>query len=387
MLMNKESSVKINTNSPWKKIVFSHAFYAILLGLLTVSISIFIAPSPITEYKSATTQQITKDVTHDIQSNVTQSPISSSDNETNKPQNTKTATCEHLTAYHLKDFFSKLFETLGIALIGFGTFGILMDTRSWREYFADRLRDIVMNDEYLLKLGPAALKDLEVKVLKTIYHDNTIDREGGFLNYLQTSILNYTSTPYREDVSAQLEIEDQATYLMITDTITYTCRKSGKYIQQNVAWLPDEGEFEEFYKILITVKYPYNHDKKGESCTLFDSTKKWPGTTDILQEITANPIDIPLTDYKDIDQLNVSVHTKYRISKNRFQYWQMTHPTKNFTLYISHPKNFKIQFKHLALDPKIVDTVIGTHFASMKCDSWMLPWAGLAWRFEQSGSN
>jgi len=38
-------------------------------------------------------------------------------------------------------------STIGVAFVGFGIFSILLDLKSWREYFSERLRPLIIESE------------------------------------------------------------------------------------------------------------------------------------------------------------------------------------------------------------------------------------------------
>jgi len=58
---------------------------------------------------------------------------------------------------------------------------------------------------------------------------------------------------------------------------------------------------------------------------------------------TNEAVHMSLEAFKDIDQLVVIMESSYKIVSDRFQYWQMAHPTKNFTFVVTHPPDCKLQ--------------------------------------------
>lgn len=265
-------------------------------------------------------------------------------------------------------------ETLGIAIAGLGFFGIILDTRNWREYFGNRLRDVVIQQDYLNGLDIDTLKSLQIKVLKAFFHDDKIDKEGSFLNYFHLSLHQYISEPYRESANKIVVMREVAGGIEIQDTISYICRKAGGSIQKSVNWAADPDEFRSVSKLKIEVQQPYRLDCKSE----------WK----LLAEINVSKVDItkfkhdqPLDDYKDIDGLVVKMESTYVVDVDKFQYWQMAHPTKNFHMAISFPNDFLIQLKPLVLHPELAQTTIRDGYADVLYDTWMLPQSGVAFRF------
>src|SRR5208282_4560517 len=82
-------------------------------------------------------------------------------------------------------------ETIGIAIAAFGLFSIIIDSGNWREYFGSRLREIVIEQNYLNGLDVDTLKSIQTKVLKAFFNDDKIDREGSFLNYFHLNLHRY----------------------------------------------------------------------------------------------------------------------------------------------------------------------------------------------------
>jgi hypothetical protein len=283
----------------------------------------------------------------------------------------------HVTCKPEKDLYIaalSFLETIGIALAAFGLFSIIIDSGSWREYFASRLRDIVIEQNYLDGLDVDTLKSIQTKVLKAFFHDSTIDKEGSFLNYFHLNLHRYISEPYREDATKIIVMREVGGSIEIQDTISYTCRKAGGEIQKTVNWAIDPGEFLAVKKLKIEVQYPFWHPLKTQSKTLLNSD----GSDVDLTELRYSQ---QLNDYRDIDGLVVKMESTYMVDLERFQYWQMAHPTKNFHMSVSFPKEFSIQLKPLVLHPEFVETVIADGYAMVKYDTWMLPQSGVAFRF------
>ena len=62
--------------------------------------------------------------------------------------------------------FLLFLQAIGIALIGFGFVGMILETKDWRDYFESRIKDIVIQQDYLQNLDSPTLKNLETSVLK-----------------------------------------------------------------------------------------------------------------------------------------------------------------------------------------------------------------------------
>jgi hypothetical protein len=271
-----------------------------------------------------------------------------------------------------------LLQAIAITAVGFGLFDIVLSTRDWRDYFEQRIKDIVIQQDYLQNLGTDILDNLQTNVLKARFRDPSIDREGSFLTYFYQNLNKYIADPYREEATCEIFYEgfdDEG--IKIHDKISYTCRKSGIGIQKNIRWQPDPNEFVKVFSLKVSIKFPYSHEEPGKIVSLLDeqdlSAKK-------CEEID---IDVSLDAHKDIDQLIVIVESHYLVAHERFQYWQMTHPTKNFEITITFPAEYEIQLKPLVLNEDLCQKTNIQGYAKIKYDSWMLPMSGVAWRISK----
>lgn len=274
----------------------------------------------------------------------------------------------------LLNAFLSGYSTLSIALVGFAIFSMLLDSHNWREYFSDRLKEIVLEKEYLKTLDTFTLRQLQTNVLKALFKNPDIDKEGSFLRFFENNLHKFISEPYREDVSTEiiLKEETESGYLFL-DKVSYVCRSSGGEIQNHIGYKPDKGEFEEVQLLKISVQYPQHHEKAGEIVVLFDKKDLE------LQESLAEGIKAPLSDYQGIDGLVVTIESIYIVAKGKFQYWQMAHPTKNFDITIKYPEKLGIQFKTLVIKDVVGKVTDEEGYLKFKYDYWLLPQSGLAW--------
>jgi hypothetical protein len=262
----------------------------------------------------------------------------------------------------------KLSDVAGIAFLVFGLIHITIETEDWSDYFRERIREIVMEQSYLSTLDKNRLETLHSSVLKAKFGDQQIDREGGFFNYLRSSIHDYIAKPYREDASATVIYEDAGVDWDVSDRVTYVCRKAGGGIQPNVSWRIDPGESIRVESLKVQIKFPFTHENRGEEKILFEGRPEQD-----------KALVIPLTSYQQIDGLIVIVASKYKVKKDRLQYWSMVNLTKNFDITMKFPPDHEIQEKHLVLSPDLAVTTVNDGFYQAKYDFWILPESGLAW--------
>src|ERR1700730_3162650 len=69
----------------------------------------------------------------------------------------------------------KALDVVGVALLAIGALNILLETRDWRNYFAELLREIVVEQSYLNTLDKDKLTILQTNVLKALFRDQLID--------------------------------------------------------------------------------------------------------------------------------------------------------------------------------------------------------------------
>jgi hypothetical protein len=187
----------------------------------------------------------------------------------------------------LMSAFASGLTTLSVALMGLGIFGILLDSKNWREYFGERLKEIVIDNSYLKTLDSGTLKQLQTSVLKAQFNNQQIDKDGSFLEYFHLHLHKFISEPYREDVSTEVlmkKLEGSEDFL-VTDKVRYVCRASGGKIQDSIGWKPDPDEFKEVRSLKIKIQFPANHEKAGESQEIqVDQTKLNEGVKESLSE-------------------------------------------------------------------------------------------------------
>jgi hypothetical protein len=267
----------------------------------------------------------------------------------------------------------KVLDVAGVGLLAIGVLNILVETRDWRDYFSKLLREIVVEQSYLDTLDKDKLTALQTNVLKALFRDQLIDREGSFLNYFHSNLHKYIAEPYREDVSSEISVtEYDANLWDVVDKVTYVCRKSTGTIQTNIVWQVEEGEYESIQSLTIEAQFPYTHADKGKRELLHEGTPS-PG----------EPITISLSKYAQIDGLIVTGTEKCRVLKKNFQHWTMAHPTKNFNITITYPPACTIQVKPLVLSPELLLITKRDGYYSAKYDSWMLPESGMAFRIRE----
>jgi hypothetical protein len=66
---------------------------------------------------------------------------------------------------YIVDTVVELFKAVGVALIVIGGINAIIETEHWRHYFEERLKDIVLQQNYLDGLDVTSLEKLHIKVI------------------------------------------------------------------------------------------------------------------------------------------------------------------------------------------------------------------------------
>jgi len=265
----------------------------------------------------------------------------------------------------------RLLEVTGVACFVLGLIHILVETEGWSDYFRERIQQIVLQQSYLNTLDKDRLTALQASLLKAQFKDPQIDREGSFFSYLNTNLHPYIASPYREDVSAEAIYTDAGDCWDVLDRVTYVCKKAGTSIQQDVAFRVDRDEYESLESFEIDVVFPYTHNEAGKTVSLH--TRKDP------KPKFGERFAVSLAQYKDVDGLIVIGTHRYKMRKDRFQYWTMSHPSKNFTIILKYPDGYQVQWKPMVLSPDLIQSTDVDGYFKATYDFWMLPGSGMAW--------
>jgi hypothetical protein len=91
-----------------------------------------------------------------------------------------------------------------------------------------------------------------------------------------------------------------------------------------------------------------------------------------------------LSEFESFDGLIVITEAEYIVERGKFQYWQMAHPTKNFDITITYPKELSIQFKTLVLEDVVSQITEDSGYLKFSYGTWALPQSGLAWLIQSA---
>jgi len=272
--------------------------------------------------------------------------------------------------------FAASLTAISVSFIGLSIFNFALDSKNWRDYFSERIKEVIIENDYLNTLDQEILKEMQTRLLKAQFKNQAIDKEGSFLNYFHLHLHQFISNPYREDVSTEVLMQlhpDNSELFQVTDKVRYICRASGGKIQTHISWKPDEGEFKEVQSLKITIQFPLHHKDAGNKEVIYSREG------DELKKDLEQGIKESLEKYQNIDYLVVTTESVYIVELGKFQYWQMAHSTKNFEITITYPSTCKIQFKTLVLENAVSQITESIGYLKFGYSSWALPYSGLAW--------
>jgi nitrogen fixation-related uncharacterized protein len=220
-------------------------------------------------------------------------------------------------------------KTIGATGLALVALNFWIETDDWRRYFEERIKTIVVEQDYMRTLEPATLDGILRNVMKARFKGVVVDRENGFLDHFENNLQKYVAFPFREDIISVIRYEEQDDgSVKFIDSLEYICRKIGKSIQESVKYQLDPGE--KLDKIEISVYRPQG-DGFGPKQSLFSKISVDQEAIDSLRE------GIPLLDYTEIDGLKVVIDSVAFQDPKSFSFWRIAHPGRNVDISIMFP--------------------------------------------------
>ena len=281
-------------------------------------------------------------------------------------------------------------EALGIASLIFGMFSLFIELPGLRNYFLDRMKELVIERDYLKNLSGEELEKLQLNVIRANFRDDEIGDKGSFLDFLYRDIYSYIGKPYRERVTLEIRYEKMGEDFFIAhDRMTYICRMSGGEIVPAILWQNDPDEIEEIRELKIVARYPKgygpeedvliaNLDKCNFNVRQKDGNMQQSGTAgDYLgKEFRVRRGE----SYDNVDQLKIIIEAVYVVRTRHFHYWLMSYPTKDFSLILKFPDSYQSQAATFINNEHVGVLTQERGYYSFFYNSWMIPQSGVAWR-------
>ncbi|MCB1544509.1 MAG: hypothetical protein KDJ30_09620 [Rhodoblastus sp.] len=267
-----------------------------------------------------------------------------------------------------KPYAIEALKTVGATALAVAFVNIWLETDDWRRYFEERIKSIIINQSYINSLDNDTINSLMKRLMKARFKNASIDSERSFLDHFNTNIIDYMGRPFRENAVAVVRYTVSGETWLVEESCTYSCRTNSGKIQDSIKFVADEPTTLSFAEVTITnpqtmerfklVNYP--EDKNG------------------LERLS---VGISLKEYEHIDNLVVELNTKYSFNKRMYATWYMLEPTRDISLSIFYPPEYKIEYNLFVTQRNIVsanESSSGTLILSYR--GWLLPENGIAWQ-------
>jgi hypothetical protein len=276
----------------------------------------------------------------------------------------------------------ELLKSVGAAIFVIGGINAVIETGHWRRYFEDRLKDIVLQQNYLDGLDTKVLSNLHVRLLQAQFKGSSINEDDSIFSYYSNNIHQHIGGPYREDATGDITIRETSgdQPWEVDETIRFTCRKNGGRIQESVSWRPDGGQILD--SIGITVQLP----AAGTEATIFESHAS-EGSDGLplmeLQKLKSGislksvSIDNSKQDLSVCDKVVVAITVKYRLRKASAVTWSFALPTKKFHLTVSADPRYDMVYELFAANEDAAKSVSSPGSLSLHYNDWMMPQNGV----------
>lgn len=289
-----------------------------------------------------------------------------------------------------------LLEKTALALIVIGVIDLTLHIPSVNKYFADRLSDLIIRDEYLTRLGAARLTELLNRALGALAGspDLSSNQRGSFLEYFHRNLRSFISSPYRETAVQVIHCDHlDEKYFKVTDTLTYICRAATGKIQERIYWsnLPGEMEDEtvavrvlppgknstDWEEIATDQEFMYVHAGEPKP-----AKKKLAGKVLLCTELSI-ALD---KKYSACDGLSINISARYKIKKDRMQSWQVSALTRGVSLMIHYPLDHDVQVTTCIIDDGKAHITDLPGYFQLRFEPWVLPGEGFCWKFSSSST-
>jgi hypothetical protein len=290
----------------------------------------------------------------------------------------------------------KLMEHMGLALISIGIVGIIVDFPDWQKYFQERVADTIIHRNYLNTLSKSQLIDLQTDTLKAFHGLDDIDRQGSLIEFFHTRINNHIGSPFRENVQAILSVvpTEDGTGYVVDDIVSYTCRKTGDYIQGQVQWSAAQDEIDKLDEFKVQIRVPQNFFQSPEFKTRYPSTamdedtvlifdSKDSAQNQLVPAKEGHGYTLPLSDFREVDGLSVKISVRYVVPAGRMITWRMTYPSRNVTGVVRFPPDFNVHVEVFGFGSEELNEEDKVGLYTFSYNSWLLPHSGFAFDFRR----
>jgi hypothetical protein len=300
-----------------------------------------------------------------------------------------------------KKTIAELLRDLGIAIILVVIVNILVEFQDWQNYFRARLKEIVIEKEYLRTLNEDELLKLQTDSFKAYFKNDNIDRGESFYNYFTDEVRALINTPYREDVKIVTTFTDSDILGQFNclDEIQYSCRAAKDLIQEKILWYSEpDYNINETTKFEIELSLPtnlseesknkigyYNEFKDGIiKFTQAGSNTSAPRIEKLtMEKDKCLGFCLSLKDLLHVDNLCVKISASYTADSRKIFALSQPNLTHKFDLRLIYPENYILHAETFGMVKESEKTEKKDKDYMVRYGSWLFREYGIAFSFQK----
>ncbi|GEM_PF-4174622 len=305
-------------------------------------------------------------------------------------------------------------------LISLSIIGVILQLKDTKDYFANALSELIMQESYISKLNREQLERLQKTVLEKYFENsNDFNRENSFYRFFNSHLQKYIGSPYRESYKNTISIKpikkishsdnDDGGYedLIIDDSMSYQIRSMGNRLQDEIVWGATENEIKSIKSIKVwiddfqLISWPPGGNLNDESENSSDENKSESVNEKgseydpeyFLLENFENPepgvllkifVDKYASHKKELkavykDGAIVKIKASYSSTNYNSIISKMVYPTKGLSLSIFHPEEILCKVEPFGFGSDVRECSIDHANQGFTLDypDWVLPQSGV----------
>lgn len=271
-----------------------------------------------------------------------------------------------------KSTLMEVMKDVGVAIFIFGMFNILVDLPSWRKYFEERIKAILIQQDYLDGLSDGVLLALETNVLKARFKSTSLSSPESLHHFIRKNIQTFLPLPYHENTHAEVVYESAGPgLLLVTDKVSYTSRAVDGKLDRMVRWVADGAAYKTVKGIKLEITYPSGHPKAGRTETPVTIP---PGKRELLHQ---------LSDDQASDRIRLAITAKYVIDEQKMQYWELSRPARDVEVTLKFPDAYTLSFTSFVPVAQNATLTEAPGYFHLKYLDWTLRNSGFAWQLRR----
>lgn len=262
---------------------------------------------------------------------------------------------------------------------------IILQLKDSKDYFAQALSELIMQDNYLRKLNKEQLEKLKKNVLEMIFANSTeFDKENSFYSYFNKNLQKYIGEPYRENYINSITVESHEEDFIIKDKVIYTAKAVGGKIQDHVRWGAVKNEVKELKEVKLRI-----NNKEVFAWNSNDEKIKKEAQVDYNFENPEEGLNFiyKLTNVPHDGKLEVELATEYKTANYKSLTLKVINPTFGFTVILSHENDLSSKVEAYGFNSESMDcTIISTKTSTtLNYRNWLLPYSGIFIEIQPKG--